>query len=138
MIYSGAPVVSRLAHFFPDRVESYTFVDIGYSAPGSHLDRATIEAINQNVSATLGYPPFGYFPFAASSESGPLVDAHVSESSFDQILNRYGSVRYLQLMTILIPQSRKVLFIPWCMPATTRPDGQWILHPRGRPSLADE
>ncbi len=70
-MYSGAPLLSRIATYYPDRFDKYVFLDIGYMAPGQLYTEAKVKA-DQNV--------FGYQIFFNRDGSGYVIDKHVSSS----------------------------------------------------------
>jgi len=68
-LYIGAPLLSRIATYYPDRFENYVFLDIGYMAPGQLYTEAKVKA-DQKV--------LGYQIFFIRDNSGYVVDKHVS------------------------------------------------------------
>lgn len=70
-------MVSRLANYFPSRFRSYAFLDVGYADPGTPPDRPAIERLNNQTTASLGYPIYGYWSFFTSPEGGPIIDSRV-------------------------------------------------------------
>ena len=74
---SGSPLLSRMVNYFPSRLTSLTFMDIGYAAPPLAFNKAGIDSLNNLTLATLGYEVFGYWSFFNEEDSGKILNAHV-------------------------------------------------------------
>jgi soluble epoxide hydrolase / lipid-phosphate phosphatase len=71
----GVVVLSRLAGFYPERLEKIVFVNVGHLAPGGFLD---LDAINAQGLRDYGYMPYGYWYFFNRYDASSVIDAHVS------------------------------------------------------------
>ena len=78
IVFSGSPLLSRFATYYPNRSIKYAFLDIGYSAPPLGLTAVGIAALNNLTLATEGYEPAGYWSFFNRTGAGKVLDDHVS------------------------------------------------------------
>ncbi|PNS17901.1 hypothetical protein CAC42_3860 [Sphaceloma murrayae] len=69
----GAGLLSALSAFHPTRFLNYSFLAVGYMAPG----RVDTVAMNSMTKAMLGYEAFGYFEFFTESDSVSIVDGNI-------------------------------------------------------------
>lgn len=67
----GAIFLGRLANYFPERLLSYIFLDIGYLAPTGPF---SVDAINEATIQAIGYEVFGYWHFFESADAAELMD----------------------------------------------------------------
>lgn len=95
--------MSRLANYHPERFSAYAFIDHGYIAPGRSLTTATVQHINSQMQANLGFSIFGYFLFFDEEDAPKLLDEHVSSFQIRQVLT-------CQTLTTLQSESLESLF----------------------------
>jgi hypothetical protein len=80
-VCSGSPLLSRLYNYFPERLISISYLDIGYTAPPLALTYADIEKTNNETLQTLGYSIFGYWIFLGEADAPSILNSHVSLQS---------------------------------------------------------
>ena len=90
----GSHLLSKIINYFPNRLQSCTFIAIPYSPPGQRFDLDAMKAITENA---LGLEKFGYMRFMDREDSSDVLDAHVRTSvliaqisSFSVSLRSYG------------------------------------------------
>lgn len=78
----GSHLMSRLYCYHPERLLSLTFISVPFMQPGVRFD---LEAVNKRVKSLIGMEKFAYMDFFASSDSPPIVEAHVSCDTISDI-----------------------------------------------------
>ena len=90
--------MSRMPNYYPSRFLSFSFLDVGYAAPGETFN---IDAINEETQKTLGYTTMGYWLFFNSEDAAELMERNVcndssrsyiplsTDASFDHLLTNY-------------------------------------------------
>lgn len=70
----GSFLLSRVANYYPQRFISFTWLAIAYSAPAGEF---SVDKINKESEAKIGYPFFGYWEFFGDPKTVELVDQNV-------------------------------------------------------------
>lgn len=76
-IYRGSGLLSRLVNYFPERFLKLAFLDVGYVAPSD--DTFDLDAFNETMEKTIGYPAFAYWNFFTAPDAAELMDRNVSD-----------------------------------------------------------
>jgi hypothetical protein len=71
-------MLSRLQHYHPDRLSALAFLTLGYSVPGTDLNRTFVDATNRATLTAFRYPLLGYWYFNERDNAATIMDQHVS------------------------------------------------------------
>ncbi len=81
----GSHLLSKIINYFPNRLQSCTFIAVPYAPPGQRFDLDAIKALTEQA---LGFEKFGYMRFMNRDDASDVLDAHVSPSL--PMFNRAG------------------------------------------------
>jgi soluble epoxide hydrolase / lipid-phosphate phosphatase len=73
----GCFLLSRLANWFPERLESAAFLSVAYLPPGS-TNVNWLDELNGMTKKMMGWEVLGYWKFFEREDAGRIVDEHVS------------------------------------------------------------
>jgi soluble epoxide hydrolase / lipid-phosphate phosphatase len=74
----GSRLLSRVVNYFPNRLQSCTFIAVPYAPPGQPFD---LDALKELTDKALGFEKFGYMRFLSREDSPEVLNAHVCDIS---------------------------------------------------------
>ncbi|KAH6628994.1 Alpha/Beta hydrolase protein [Boeremia exigua] len=73
----GCALLSRLQHYYPDRISALAYLTLGYVAPGVDMNRAFVDATNEATVRAYGYPLLGFWYFNEREDAAITMDQHL-------------------------------------------------------------